>query len=205
MNRMKLVCALFLSLATAACAPTQQRVTDAQNAVDVPDKHNFFERKQIAQAEIMNDRPGKVYWWYILSDDGGLITSITCVGRPASSTESLEPNNAYAGYGLTYGFQVPMDGADAFSTEMMGIDGTFGDPVPFRYCITPEGHYMDVSMFQKTIVSSIPLTFPAPEVRFDAELEAKKLIAERTLANKGCIDSNLNPISCADVKKNTEQ
>lgn len=199
---------VIVALASAAfgCAQQQGRVDDAIKAVEVPDKSNYFERRQIAEAEKLNDRPGKVYWWYILAADGRLITSYTCVGRPASSTESLEPNATHPYNGSASGWVVPLEGNQrGYTTEMMGLDGTYGEPVPFRYCITPEGHYVDVAMFQPSIVSSIPLTFPAPTVKFDEQLEAKKLQAEQTIKSGGCIDSNLNPIACDQLKKNTEQ
>lgn len=192
-----------LAIVSLACAEQQGRVDDAQKAVAVPQKSNFFERKQVAEAEILNDKPGKVYWWYVLAGDGRLITQFTCIGRPASSTESLEPNQIWSTSAMGYGFKVPLEeGQEAFSTEAMGVDGTYGEPVPFRYCITPEGHYVDVSHFTSSIVSSIPLTFAAPQVKFDEQLEAKKLVAEKTIKDGGCIDSNLNPINCAEVKKN---
>jgi len=190
----------------AGCGVQQKRVAEAQKVVQIPDKSNYFERRQIAEAETMNDRPGKVYFWYILSSEGKLVQCFTCVGRPASSTESLEPNQIYTTSGMTYGFEVPLEGdQSAYTSEAMGIDGTFGEPVPFRYCITPEGHYVDVSMFQNSIVSSMPLQFEQTLARFDAELEAKKLIAEKTLKEGGCIDSNLNPIPCSEVEKNIKE
>lgn len=62
-----LICFLSLFLLGSGCiAKQQERVTEAQKAVEVPDKAHFFERQQTAKAEIINDRPGKVYFWYIL-------------------------------------------------------------------------------------------------------------------------------------------
>ena len=205
MSKLKaLVVASVLALHFTGCAQQQGRVDDAIKAVEVPDKSNYFERKQIAEAEKLNDRPGKVYWWYILATDGRLITSYTCIGRPASSTESLEPNNSTS-YSSGTKWKVPLEeGQLGYTEEMMGLDGTYGEPVPFRYCITPEGHYVDVAMYQPSIVSSIPLTFPAPAVRFDEQLEAKKLQAEQTIKSGGCIDSALNTIPCELVRHNKE-
>ena len=47
-------------LAFAGCTQQQGRVDDAIKAVEVPDKTNYFERRQVAEAERLNDRPGKV-------------------------------------------------------------------------------------------------------------------------------------------------
>jgi len=197
-----LLCAVLL---TSACTQTQDRVIEAQKTVQIPDKSNYFERRQIAEAEKLNDRPGKVYWWYLLSDQGQLIHSVTCIGRPVSSTESLEPNDSIPTGSASYGWLVPLEGSQrGYTTEMMGLDGTYGDPVPFRYCITPEGHYFDASQSMRTIVSSIPLTFEAPKVRFDEALEAKKLQAEAILRQGGCIDSGLNKIDCKEIERNKE-
>lgn len=199
---LRLLAALVLLAALlAGCVGSQAQVGEAQNAVPVPDKSNFYERRQIAAAEIINDRPGKVFWWYILADDGHLITQFTCIGRPVSSTESIEPNEIHPySSSENSGFEVPLQGGvTAYSAEAMGLDGTYGEPVPFRFCITPEGHYVDVSMFALYITSDIPLTFENKVAAVNQELEAKKLVAEATLRAGGCIDSALNTIDCSTV------
>lgn len=199
---------LLLGLAGCMDTPTQTRVSEAQTTIPIPDKTNYYERRQIAEAEAFNDQPAKLVFWYILSDDGRLITSFTCKGRPVSSTESMEPNQIY-GAGSTqygqYGFAVPLEGGiTAYSPDAMGTDGTYGDPVPFRFCMTPDGHYVDVPATQRYIVSSIPLTFPYPEVRFNEELESKKLQAETAVKAGRCVDSALNVIDCAQVQRNED-
>jgi len=193
----KLVLLLAVLVLLVGCGTsTQKRVTEAQDAVEVPEKSNFFERWQVAMAETINDLPNRVFFWYVFSWDGQLMTTMTCVGRPASSTESLEPNHIWDYSDGSRLFKFPLDGGqNAYTDEAMGMDGTFGEPVPFRFCITPEGHYLDVTGFP-SIASTMPLTFSDAQADYDQVLEAKKLLAEQALDRGECIDHLLNVVPC---------
>lgn len=198
MKRLILLVVVVSLLLGACTSETQGRVSDAQNVVEVPEKSNFFERWQVAMAETINDMPNRVFFWYVFSWDGQLMTTMTCVGRPASSTESLEPNRIWQTAGAGRMFKIELDGGQAAHTdEAMGMDGTYGEPVPFRFCITPEGHYLDVTGFP-SIASTMPLTFSDAQADYDQVLEAKKLLAEQALERGECIDHLLNVVPCKD-------
>lgn len=129
---------------------------------------------------------------------GLLVPPIQCIGVPASSTESLEPNvgrpyRNWSGY-----WQVPVDGIDIATEELAGRDGTFGDPVHARQCMTVDGHYVDIPAYGLPyLVTSQAYSFPDATVQRDFETEARLLIAEEILNRGGCINpETLIEIEC---------
>lgn len=203
--------ALFVALLTtlAACSTqTPQRVIEVQGVAPVPDKSHYEERKQIIQAETHLDQPGLLFFVYFRADDGTVVDNLTCNGRPNSSTESLEPNMAY---GSSYGsqassynaFPITIEGGQTvYTNEQMGIDGTFGEPVPYLFCMTPEGYYEQWSPYDRYRISSAPLSFENRRAKIDLEIEARKVRAEAVLRGGGCVDSELNQINCEVVDRN---
>jgi hypothetical protein len=178
-------------LVLAGCGVTQATIEERNQVIGVRSAtSNFFEAQQINQIENWKDDPGKIVMVYIINPATGglLVPPIQCVGVPASSTESLEPNQGATSYGMTYGFEVPVDGYNIFSHELAGRDGTFGDPVPFRQCMGIDGNYHDWSMFMQVLVSSASYTFPEATVQRDFEAEARLLKAEEIIKRGGCVN-----------------
>ena len=197
----------LLMMVQSSCTPTQERADKALQEAPVPEsggKNDFRERKSIIQADQLRNRGYIVFFAYQLADDGQLVDQWTCLGSPVSSTESVEPNNA-GHTGTSSGFRVKLEGDQfGYTSEMMGIDGTYGDPAPFFFCITPGGHYEQWSIFEKVRVTTIPRSYPERVVRIDEQQVIKVENARRILQNGGCVDDNLNQIDCAMVNQNLE-
>lgn len=192
---------LAAALMLTGCGVTQATVEE-RNAVlgERSASSNFFEAQQINAIENWKDDPAKIVFVYVLNPATGglLIPPVQCQGVPASSTESLEPNDGSSSSAMGYGFQVPVDGYDIYSFELAGRDGTFGDPVHFRQCMTVEGHYIDFPAYGLPyLVTSQSYTFPDPTIKRDYETEAKLLQAEKIIERGGCIDTEtLEEIEC---------
>jgi len=175
---MRIVIACFLALiALVGCASVQSTVQQRQEAIGQPAAtSNFAEAKQIQDIEQWKDDPGKIVLLYINFPPGSdNVVTVQCRGVPASSTESLEPNEGTP-YGSFEGgaWRVPIDGVDTATREMAGRDGTFGDPVHFRQCLTVDGTYIDIPAYGVPyLVSSAPYTFKPTTVKRDFEAEAR--------------------------------
>lgn len=192
---------LFTLLSLSACSSTSEVMQERNQVLGERDAaSNFLEAQQITTAEDWKDQPGKIVNVYLLNPVTGglLIDPIQCMGVPNSSTESLEPNSGYSGNSLSYLWRVPVDGADIYTDEMPGKDGTFGDPVHFRYCMSVDGNYFDFPAYGLPyLVSSASFTFPDATVKRDFEAEARLMIAEEVLKRGGCVDpSTLDEIKC---------
>ena len=183
---------VVLALSLLACTPpVQQNVQERQSALGVPSGSSFFyEARQIQDIEEWKDIPGKIVILYINFPPGtDNVISLQCRGVPASSTESLEPN-AGAPRDVTYdSFLVPVDGVDIYTNELAGRDGTFGEPVHFRQCLTVDGNYIDIPAYGVPyLVSSAPYTFPPSTIKRDFEAEARLLVAEQIIQRGGCVN-----------------
>lgn len=160
---------------------------------------NFAEAKQISDIENWKDDAGKIVFWYVNFPPGSdNILVLQCRGVPASSTESLEPNvgRPYAANGI--GWRVPVDGYNVATEEMAGRDGTFGDPVHFRQCMTVDGQYIDIPAYGVPyLTSSAIYSFPPTTVKRDFETEARLLAAESIIRAGGCVSpETLAKIAC---------
>jgi hypothetical protein len=204
---------VVVALATAGCfrAPQQDRAEKALVQVPVPvsgGANDFRERKSVIEADTLRNRADIVFFAYHLADDGQLIDQWTCLGSPVSSTESVEPNQSYPAYGngsvWEHGWETMIEGQRARSAEVMGLDGTFGDPAPFFYCITPEGHYEQWSIFDKVRVTTVPRVYPTRVVKIDTQYAVKLAAAQKTLAKGGCVNDLLDPVDCSTVRRNIE-
>lgn len=200
MKLVVVIVGLMVLLAGCRMAKEQSSVQEAIDAVPGVDRSFYRERMVMAEVETINDDPSRLFHLYVFNrGTGALRFSTVCKSRPLSSTESLEPNNIYSYQDLETGLSAPLEGdIQAYTNEAMGRDGTYGEPVAFRMCVTPEGHYVDFPENADYIVSSVPLTFPAPESRVDSEQYARQLLAERAIQQGGCIDFNLNVIPCTE-------
>lgn len=202
---------LAAAMTLASCgAPRQERAEKAVLGVPVPESggpNDFRERRSIIQADLLRNRADVLFFAYHLADDGQLIDQWTCLGSPVSSTESVEPNTSYPVSGGTtyeYGWTQQIEGQSARSPEVMGIDGTYGDPAPFFFCITPAGGYEQWSIYDKVRVTTSPRVYPNRLVKVDTSQVAKIETARQILRGGGCIDDELNKIDCASVRKNIE-
>lgn len=184
----------------AACTGEQQTIIERDKTLGerIVDS-NFLEAKQIQAIEEWKDNPGKIVNVYLINPVTGslLVPPVQCQGVPASSTESLEPNEAVP-WGGSSTWKINLEGFDAGTTEMAGRDGTFGEPVPFRQCLSVEGHYYDFpAMGLPYLVSSAIYTFPDATVQRDFESEARLLAAEVILRRGGCVNfETLVEIEC---------
>lgn len=183
---------VLLMIVASACAPTSATMENRNAKLGIRSADsNFLEAQQIATVEDWKDTPGKIVNVYLINPvTGGLLVDpIQCFGVPNSSTESLEPNMGYSSSAGTYLWEVPVDGANIYTSEMPGKDGTFGDPVHFRYCISVDGNYFDFPAYGLPyLTSSASFTFPEATVKRDFEAEARLLIAEEVLKRGGCIN-----------------
>lgn len=182
--------ALFILI---GCASTQGTVQQRNEAIGQPSAaSNFAEAKQIADIETWKDDPGKIVLLYVnFPPNSDNIITVQCKGVPASSTESLEPNQGRPyGWAEGTGWRVPIDGTDTSTTEMAGRDGTFGDPVHFRQCLTVDGTYIDIPAYGVPyLVSSAPYTFKPTTTKRDFEAEARLLKAEEIIRRGGCVNN----------------
>jgi hypothetical protein len=204
-----LVAIVILGLFMTACTPaTQDRASDAINAAPVPSnqgENDFRERKNVILADQIRNRDDVIFFAYHLADDGQLIDQWTCLGTPVSSTESVEPNTSYTTSGMGYAWTIPLEGGQTgYTTEMMGIDGTYSDPVPFLFCITPTGQYEQWSVFDKVRVTTMPRSYPQRLVQIDEAQWARVQLAEAILARGGCVDEALNEMDCTVFTQNIE-
>lgn len=192
-----------LSFLAGCSGRTPETVLKRNEAIGIRSaQSNFYEAQQINAIEDWKDDPSKIVNVYVVNPvTGGLLVPvIRCMGVPASSTESLEPNDGvpwYSSGGGTY-WRIPIDGMDVGTTEMPGRDGSFGEPVPFRQCMDVSGNYQDWSIYSLVLVSSASYTFPEATVKRDFEDEARLLIAEEIIANGGCVNAEtLEEIECS--------
>lgn len=194
-----LVAFLVVAIFTG-CAQQQQTLVERNNAISRTDKSNYYEAQQISDIEAWKDNPGKIVNLYIINPVTGglLVPAIQCKGVPASSTESLEPNEAVPWTNATSWF-IDLDGVDGGTTEMAGRDGTFGEPVAFRQCMTVDGNYIDFpGLGLPYLVSSASYTFADATVKRDFEAEARLLAAEQIIERGGCINvETLLEIPCS--------
>lgn len=185
--------AILLILVLAACGTTvQQTVLDRQEALGpTVAKSNYAEAKQIQEIEQWKDDLGKIVFLYINFPPGSdTILTLQCRGVPASSTESLEPNIGAPYAGTSMRWRVPIEGVDTLTEEMAGRDGTYGEPIHFRQCLTVDGTYVDVpAMGVPYLVSSVPYTFPPATIKRDFESEARLLKAEEVIRRGGCVNA----------------
>jgi hypothetical protein len=203
---------LVLLLTITSCASPQEHTTNVERdrvlAGAFDNDSNFFESQQIAEIEEWKDQPGKVVNLYLFDPVKGglLVPPIQCKGVPASSTESVEPNEGMSDYWRYSGddahvpFKENIEGQEVFTFEMPGRDGTYGDPAPYRQCISYDGHYYDFpNLGVPYLVTSATYTFPDPTVERDIETELKIRQLEIVLENGGCVDFNrLVEIDCSE-------
>ncbi len=194
----------LLMLFLGACTASSRVAENRNEAIgEHSAKSKFYEAKQISEIEEWKDLEGKIVMVYILNPVTGAlwIPAQQCKGVPASSTESLEPNS---GQGVINGgtgwapWKYKLDGTDVVTEEMTGRDGTFGEPAPFRQCMTVDGNYLDWSAFNdNVIVTSQIFTFPEATVQRDFEAEIRLLQAEEVIKNGGCVNTEtLAEIPC---------
>ncbi|OGD76839.1 hypothetical protein A2368_00340 [Candidatus Collierbacteria bacterium RIFOXYB1_FULL_49_13] len=194
---------LVVILLVSACSSSQETIKERNRVIGQTDADSeFMEARQIAEIEEWKDNPDKIVNFYIINPVTGglLIPPVQCKGVPASSTESLEPNEGKPTSGHGDYWKVPTDGVDVLTNEMAGRDGTFGEPVHYRQCMTVDGNYIDISAYgMPYIVSSYAYTFPEATVQRDYETEARLMQAEAVLKNGGCIDvETLVEIPCSE-------
>lgn len=192
------VLAVIAMLFVAGCVSVQQTVQERQEAIGATtDKVNYLEAKQINEVESWKDQPGKIVNWYLFPPNGQVIT-LQCKGVPNSSTESLEPNSGSPRASSYGAFLVPVEGVDILTNELAGRDGTFGDPVGFRYCLTVDGQYVDIpAMGMPYLVSSAVFTFAESTVKRDFEAEVRLLQAEELIKAGRCVSpETLQEIPC---------
>jgi hypothetical protein len=192
---------LAATLLLVGCATQETIVERTEILGERPAESNFQEAQQIAAAEDWKDLPGKIVNLYLINPVTGglLVPPVQCLGVPNSSTESLEPNHGSPRGALSGSYWlVPIDGVDVLTDELAGKDGTFGEPVAFRYCMSVDGHYYDFpSLGVPYLISSASYTFAEATVNRDYETEAKLLIAEDILNRGGCINvETLQEIPC---------
>jgi hypothetical protein len=185
---------IFLVLGAAQCRQQTQTAIERDRVLgETKIASNFAEAAQIQAVENWKDNPGKIVNVYLLNPVSGglLVPPIQCLGVPNSSTESLEPNNGEGiGAGGSLPWRVTVDGADTSTTEMPGRDGTYGDPVPFRYCLSVDGNYYDwPAIGQPYLVSSASYTFDSVTIQRDFETEARLLKAEEIIKRGGCVNT----------------
>lgn len=196
----KLVFFIAMMIVLSACETTQNTVAERNATVQKSTtKSNFYEYRQMLEIEEWKDIPGKPVNAYIFIPNGDVLT-VRCKGVPTSSTESNEPNYGWTGYTLSYGFNVPQDGADVYTTEQAGRDGTFGEPVPFRQCMSVDGQYYDWSAIGglPVLITSAAYTFESPTTERDLDTEVKLLQVQTILARGGCVDADtFEEIKCA--------
>jgi hypothetical protein len=191
-NERKIIIVL-LGFIFASCSPrTQETLIEREQAIGQNEAGGLFaEAKMISEIENWKDDPGKIVFLYVnfppMSDN---ILVLQCKGVPVSSTESLEPNEG-APWNTGYSYwKVPVDGTDVATNEMAGRDGTFGEPVQYRQCLTVDGIYFDLpAMGVPYIVSSVPYTFAPSTVKRDFEGEARLLVAEEIIRRGGCVNN----------------
>ncbi len=191
------LCALMV---LGGCTNAYVPDPDAIEAINNPPA----ERAQLLAIEEWKDERGAspVFMYVIVPMTGELLFSAICQGVPTSSTESSEPNQAYSSSALGYGFIAPDDdGRTIFTTEQMGRDGTYGEPVSYRQCMTPDGRYFDVPP-SMAIVSSVPLTFPSAGIEIDLAMEARRMQAEQIQERGGCIGDDLLERPCTPEETN---
>lgn len=195
---------MLLGLALGGCSTTQQSVQDRDAALGRAEggaPSNYYEARQMQEIEAWKDDPGKIVHLYVNFPPGtDNILALQCKGVPGSSTESLEPNHGKPWNG-SGAWRVPIDGVDVATDEMTGRDGTFGDPVEYRQCMTVDGQYIDFpAIGVPYLVSSGLYTFPPSTVKRDFEAEARLLKAEEIIKRGGCVDNEtLQEIVCPAV------
>jgi len=208
------IMALVVLILTGCGSVVQPNAEAAIEAAPAIGKENFLERQMINRIEWITDQPGGIYFVYFLGPDGVSPLQLACIGRPTSSTESLEPNDAQYAYKHSDGdytfrpFLFPLgenaDGVEvmAGTTEQAGRDGTYGEPVDFRQCATPTNGYRDFPAGQGAylpIVSNEPLSFNNGIQEINREMLAKQLIAEKALMDGKCVDANLDVTECPRI------
>lgn len=207
MRKFILLLMLFmLSVGVTACGGTVQQSVEDRNRVLGQEGNggdsNYQEALQIQKVEKWKDQVGKVVNVYLINTYTGLLLAppIQCQGVPNSSTESLEPNTGvpYTSSSLG-GWKVPIDGVDVITQEMAGRDGTYGDPVPFRYCLDVAGAYHDWPAEPGTVfpyITSNSYTFEPSTIQPDFEAAARIAMMEAILGRGGCV----NPETLLEVK-----
>lgn len=200
MKRSTWIAIVLVALVLGGCGPQQGTIEQRNEVLGIRSAaSNFFEAQQIAAIEDWKDDTSKIVNVYVLNPVSGglLIPPIQCMGVPASSTESLEPNVGGPHSSTWTQFVVPVDGTDIRTNELTGRDGTFGDPVPFRQCMSVDGQYHDWSPFMHVLVSSASYSFPDATIKRDFEAEARLLKAEEVIRRGGCVDvETLEEIEC---------
>lgn len=185
---------VFVLFALFQCGVVQETIQERQEVLGVREvESNFAEARQIQEVELWKDNPSKIVNVYLLNPvTGGLLVDpIQCKGVPNSSTESLEPNQGVPYYDSGPGsyWRVPIDGYDTGTTEMAGKDGTFGEPVGFRYCLSVDGQYHDwPSVGLPYLVSSAFYNFQDVTIKRDFETEARLIKAEEIIKRGGCVN-----------------
>lgn len=196
-KRCLIVVVLFL---LAGCGSVQGTIQQRETVLGQRSvSSNFAEAKQISDIENWKDDSGKIVFWYVNFPPGSdSILVLQCRGVPASSTESLEPNEGGPSSSLESTWLVPIDGIDTRTREMAGRDGTFGDPVHFRQCMTVDGQYIDIPAYGVPYLTSSGIySFPPSTVKRDFETEARLLAAESIIRAGGCVSpETLEEIEC---------
>lgn len=199
MKRFALV--LFVLFVLSGCS-TQETIERRQEVLGQQSaSSNFAEAKQIRDIENWKDDVGKIVFWYVNFPPGSdTVLVLQCRGVPASSTESLEPNEGGPSSAVESTWRVPIDGIDTRTREMAGRDGTFGDPVHFRQCMTVDGQYIDIPAYGVPYLTSSSIySFPPSTIKRDFETEARLLVAESIIRRGGCVNpETLTEIDCPE-------
>lgn len=195
---------IIMMILLTGCGAVQQTIAEREAVLGQTDvSSNFAEAKQISDIEKWKDDAGKIVFWYVnFPPNSDNVLVLQCKGVPASSTESLEPNIGIPWTNTSTGWRVPVDGYDVNTSEMAGRDGSFGDPVPYRQCMTVDGQYHDIpAMGVPYLTSSALYSFPPSTVKRDFESEARLLVAESIIRRGGCVNpETLEEIECPKEK-----
>lgn len=181
-NRTVVLTALVLSLVAANLAmvacdePSERQLQGVQVNVNKGADSLTIEQRNIKDRVVEDNKPGAIKHLYVISAYSGQVLLYSTVrGKVTSSSKRLDPSSvSYNTAEGGAGFRTKLtDGNIVYSSEVRGVDGTYGSSVEYIYWWDSKGDYHQhyIQGGQIVHVASSPIAVKSVVLNLEARTE----------------------------------